>query len=59
MPRPGAKFVVKEAAGKFHFNLIAPNGEVVATSELYVSLENCLKGIKAVKKYAGKAKVEK
>jgi uncharacterized protein YegP (UPF0339 family) len=52
------KFVIKNAPFEFHFNLVAPNGEIIATSEMYTSLEACKKGINAVKKYAKTAKVK-
>lgn len=43
------KFVLKKGAnGKFHFNLIAGNGQVIATSETYESKEAALNGIKSV-----------
>jgi uncharacterized protein YegP (UPF0339 family) len=33
-----AKFVLKKGStGKFHFNLVATNGQVIATSEAYES----------------------
>lgn len=62
MPRRGARFIVKgveNSPGQFCFILKAPNGEVIATSEVYDSLQGCLKGVKAVKKYSKTAKVEK
>ena len=33
----------------FYFNLIANNGEIVATSEMYFGKQGCKKGIRAVK----------
>jgi uncharacterized protein len=48
-----AKFELKPAkGGKFMFNLKAPNGKVVLTSELYDKKRNAIKGIEAVKKSA-------
>jgi uncharacterized protein YegP (UPF0339 family) len=45
------KYVVfTDAASKFRFNLSAPNGEVIATSEAYETKQNCMKGIEAVQK---------
>jgi uncharacterized protein YegP (UPF0339 family) len=53
------KFVVKKGGtGKFHFNLLATNGQVIATSESYESKAAALKGIESVKKNAPAAKVE-
>jgi uncharacterized protein len=44
------KFVLKKGTtGKFHFNLVAGNGQVIATSEAYESRESALKGIESVK----------
>jgi len=43
------KFVLKKGeSGKFHFNLHASNGQVIATSEHYESKESALHGIKSV-----------
>lgn len=43
------KFVIKRAKdGSMMFNLKASNGEIVATSEMYSSLEKCKKGIASV-----------
>jgi hypothetical protein len=43
------KFVLKKgSSGKFHFNLLAANGQVIATSETYESKESALNGIKSV-----------
>ena len=44
------KFVLKKGTtGKFHCNLVAGNGQVIATSEAYESRESALKGIESVK----------
>jgi uncharacterized protein YegP (UPF0339 family) len=54
-----AKFVLKKGStGKFHFNLQAANGQVIATSEAYNSKESALNGIESVKKNAADARVE-
>jgi hypothetical protein len=53
------KFVLKKGeSGKFHFNLLAGNGQVVATSQTYESKESALNGIKSVQTNAPSAKVE-
>lgn len=52
------KFVIKETATGTKFDLKAGNGEVIATSEVYNSLEACKKGIESVKKNAPAAAVE-
>jgi uncharacterized protein YegP (UPF0339 family) len=54
-----AKFVVKKGAtGKFHFNLVASNGETVATSESYNSKDSALKGIDGARTAAADAVVD-
>ena len=53
-----AKFEInKDKAGKFRFNLIAANGEVIASSEGYESKEACKNGIQSVKTNAASAEV--
>ena len=53
------KFVLKKGeSGKFHFNLLAGNGEVIATSQQYQSKESALNGIKSVQANAAGATVE-
>lgn len=50
------KFVLKKnAAGNFHFNLLASNGQVIATSEVYESKSAALNGIESVKTNAPEA----
>ncbi len=45
------KFEIKVTAkGNYMFNLKAGNGQVIATSESYASLDACQKGIESVKK---------
>lgn len=52
------KFVVKKGrSGKFHFNLLATNGQVVASSEMYESKAAALKGIASVRRLAADAKL--
>ena len=54
-----AKFVLKKGStGKFHFNLLATNGQVIATSEAYESKAAAINGIESVKKNAPVAEVE-
>lgn len=51
-----AKFELKTIAnGEFVFNLIAPNGEKILTSESYKQKASALNGIESVKKNAGDA----
>jgi uncharacterized protein len=54
-----AKFVLKKGStGKFHFNLVATNGQVIATSEAYESKAAALNGIDSVKKNAPEAELD-
>jgi uncharacterized protein YegP (UPF0339 family) len=49
--RPDPKYeVFADANLMFRFNLIAPNGKVIASSEGYKSKQGCMRGIEAVKK---------
>ena len=51
-----AKFVVKKGStGKYRFNLVATNGQVIATSEAYESRAKALAGIESVRKNAAGA----
>lgn len=53
------KFVIKKgSSGKFRFNLVSTNGQVVATSEAYNSKASALNGIKAVKSLAADAELD-
>ena len=53
------KFVLKKGTtGKFRFNLVATNGETVATSETYNSKASAMKGIDAVRRLAADAEVD-
>ncbi len=55
---PKARFeIYKDAAGKFRFRLIAPNGELIAQSEAYQAKDSCRNGVKSVKRNAAKAEV--
>jgi uncharacterized protein len=57
--RVAAKFVLKKGTtGKFHFNLVATNGQVIATSEAYESKAAALNGIESVKKNAPVAELD-
>ena len=54
-----AKFVLKKGStGKFRFNLLATNGQVIATSEAYETKRAALGGIESVKKSAGDAELD-
>lgn len=53
------KFVIKPAkSGGYVFNLKAGNGEVIATSEVYNSLDACKNGVQSVKNNAPVAALE-
>jgi uncharacterized protein YegP (UPF0339 family) len=53
------KFVVqKGASGKYHFNLLAANGQVIATSQAYEQKQSALHGIESVKENAAGAEVD-
>ena len=52
------KFVIKQAKTGFMFNLKAGNGEVIATSEIYTTLDACKNGIASVQKNAPIAAIE-
>jgi uncharacterized protein YegP (UPF0339 family) len=57
-PRGAGRFeLVQGASGKFHFNLVAPNGEVVVTSEGYESKAGAVNAIESVKRNSEDAPV--
>jgi uncharacterized protein YegP (UPF0339 family) len=53
------KFVVKKTSnGQFRFNLVASNGQVLATSETYTRKSSALDTIASIQKSAGSATVD-
>ena len=52
------KFVIRETGTGVKFDLKAGNGEVIATSEVYNSMDACRNGIASVQKNAPVAAVE-
>jgi uncharacterized protein len=53
------KFVVKRgSSGKYHFNLVAANGQVIATSEAYDQKSSALEGIESVRQNAAVAEID-
>ena len=52
------KFVVRTVNSGMKFDLLATNGQVIATSEVYESKAACLNGVESVKTNAPIAKVE-
>ena len=50
------KFVVKKTSGgEYRFNLVASNGQIVATSETYKEKRSALATIESIKNNAGAA----
>ena len=52
------KFIVRKTGTGIKFDLLATNGEVIATSEVYKSKDSCLNGIRGVQKNAVGANIE-
>jgi uncharacterized protein len=53
------KFVVKKASnGQFRFNVVASNGQVVATSETYTRKAAAMDTIESMRKNVGSAVVD-
>ena len=52
------KFVVKATEKGARFNLVAGNGQVIATSQTYKALRGCLAGVESVRANAPVAAVE-
>jgi uncharacterized protein YegP (UPF0339 family) len=54
-----AKFVLKRSqAGDYNFNLVATNGEVIATSESYKTKASAVNGIESVRRNAAGAELD-
>ena len=52
------KYVIKvTASGKYHFNLLAGNGEPILSSQMYAARKGAVKGIRSVMKNAPEAPV--
>ena len=49
--------IKKSEDGQFYFTLKATNDEIIATSEMYTSKQNCQNGIDSVKTNAPNAEV--
>lgn len=53
------KFILKKGStGRYHFNLVAPSGQVIATSESYERKQSALNGIESVKNSASYAEID-
>jgi uncharacterized protein YegP (UPF0339 family) len=48
----------KGSTGKFRFNLVASNGQVIASSESYESKASAVNGIESVKRNAPDAEID-
>ena len=44
----GKYVITLSPKGKYHFNLVAGNGEIILSSQMYASQRGALKGIKSV-----------
>lgn len=53
-----SKFIIKETNTGHMFNLVAGNGQVIATSQIYKSIASCKEGIESVKANAPIAEIE-
>ena len=51
--------IYKDKKGLLRFRLKARNGEIIAASESYGKMENCLMGIEIIRKYAQDARIVK
>ncbi len=52
------KFVIKTSDAGCRFNLVAGNGQVIGTSQVYSSMDACKNGIESVKTNAPIAPIE-
>ena len=53
-----SKYVIKVSqSGKYHFNLVAGNGEPILSSQMYAARKGAVKGIRSVAKNAPEAPV--
>ena len=50
--------IYKDHAGEFRFRLVAPNGEIIASSEGFKSKDELLKQIELIKRQAPKAEIK-
>ena len=49
--------VIESKDGQYYFNLKSPNGQVIGTSEMYVTFDNMNEGVARVEKLAPDAEV--
>ena len=52
------KFVIKSSDAGCRFNLVAGNGQIIGTSQIYKSVDACKNGIESVKTNASAAGIE-
>ena len=53
------KFVLKtDAQGKYRFNLVAANGQIIAQSQAYKEKDSALNGIASVRSNAADAEID-
>jgi uncharacterized protein YegP (UPF0339 family) len=53
------KYQIKKSSnGQFRFNVVASNGQVLATSETYVKKASAISAIESIKKNAAGADIE-
>lgn len=53
-----SRFLIRGLPSGYKFDLKAPNGQVIATSEVYETRAACRKGVESVRKNAPAARVE-
>lgn len=53
-----SNFVIRTVGTGLKFDLNAPNGQSIATSEVYTAAAACRRGIQSVQKYASTANIE-
>jgi len=49
--------VFKDTKGEFRFRMVAPNGQIIATSEGYTRKESCLDTIDSIQRNAADAEI--
>ena len=50
--------IYKDKTGELRFRLKAKNGEIIATSEGYKTMDNCKNGVESVRKNAANSTIE-
>ena len=53
-----SKYIIRQVSSGVKFDLRSPNGQTIATSEVYESMAYCRKGIESVRKNVPAAKLE-